>query len=171
MAKADSNKTGNAGEHLVMAELLSLGWHAGLADRGNAAFDIIAHRGDETALIRVKTSNTRTVQWSGKKSGEIFLEMKTGNNSKDLVAIVVPKNASGPFRPREAEIYFVPTWVADKDIRRAAEEYFSRPKRDGTPRKKKDGWYTIRVVDGESTAEWTVDWSAYKLAEQSPLVL
>ncbi len=38
---ANSTNTGNAGEYLVLAELLAHGHHADLAGRGNATFDII----------------------------------------------------------------------------------------------------------------------------------
>lgn len=50
---ANTTNTGNAGEHLVMAELLSRGFHAFLADRANPAFDIAVYKDGRHALIRV----------------------------------------------------------------------------------------------------------------------
>jgi hypothetical protein len=59
---------GNAGEHLVMAHLLALGFQAFHADRGNPAFDISVVDGDRHSLIRVKTTTSDSLVWSRKKA-------------------------------------------------------------------------------------------------------
>jgi hypothetical protein len=71
---------GNAGEHLIMVELLFRGCHAFMADRGNPAFDLTAILLDNRQVkIRVKTcSSNRTIQYNARKSGGVFLQLSTG---------------------------------------------------------------------------------------------
>lgn len=122
----NTTNTGNAGEHLVMAELLSRGFHAFLADRANPAFDIAVYKDSRHALIRVKTTTGDSAQWSTKADGTIFLEMK---DEGDFVAIVRMKGAA-----RAADIYIVPTAEVDAHLRRNHKHYASIPARDGQPR-------------------------------------
>lgn len=124
---ADSTAIGNAGEHLVMAYLLKMGFQAFMADRGNTAFDIACVNGERKSLIRVKTTTSNMVKWSAKKDGSLFLDMR---RTDDFVAVVdLRESVSG------ALIYLIPTPVVANDIDRVHRFYYSHPKPDGTPRK------------------------------------
>lgn len=48
-----ATNVGNAGEHLVMAELLAQGFHAFMADRANPAFDISVYKDRKHSVVRV----------------------------------------------------------------------------------------------------------------------
>lgn len=147
--KVSSVSVGNAGEHLVMAELLSRGYHAFWADRGNPAFDIAVFdpASRTRSLIRVKTANSRSPQWSGKKDGTLFLELQ---DEDDFVAIVIPSPGERRLMPRRADIYVVPTRIVEVALRTSNKAYHDRPKKDGTPRKSNPNWYTI-WFDGDPT--------------------
>jgi hypothetical protein len=109
----DTTAIGNAGEHFVMAELLARGLQAFRADRSNTAYDLAVFSGEKHSLIRVKTATSDNLQWSAKKTGEIFLQMK---KSSDFVAIVIIKSQTNPIR--SAQVYIVPTVVVDREIRK-----------------------------------------------------
>jgi hypothetical protein len=121
--------TGNAGEHLVIAQLLLRGFHAGLADRGNPAFDIFTRHGNRQCGIRVKTSthDQTRVTWSAKSDDELFLQM--GEN--DYVALVlIPK-----MEIAHARFWIIPTPVVSETLKATHREWISIPKRDGSARK------------------------------------
>jgi hypothetical protein len=117
---------GNAGEHLVMAHLLALGFQAFMADRGNPAFDISVVDGAKHSLIRVKTTRADSVFWSRKKSGITFLhQRKTG----DYCCIVDLRSSVA-----SAQIYVVPTATVQVAIDAARKEWNAGAKRDGNKR-------------------------------------
>lgn len=128
---ADSTKVGNAGEHLVMAELLARGFHAFRADRSNSAYDLAVFSGKKHSLIRVKTTTSDNLQWTAKPDGKIFLEMKA---SGDFVAIVVMKSRDDPIR--KSQVFLVPTSVVDREIRKCHDHWHSHPGRQGRVRKR-----------------------------------
>ena len=127
---------GNAGEHLVMAELLSRGFDAYWADRGNPAFDIACFWNEtkRSVRLRVKTTSNGAAVWTAKKSG-LFLDLQP----KDDFVIVcdITKGI------RSAEIYVVPTPVVEQHLVANHASYVSQPGRHGKPRKADS---TIRVL-------------------------
>ena len=66
---ANSKNTGNAGEYLVLAELLARGHHAAMAARDNLTFDVITWHAGRYSSVRVKTSSDRTFQWTASGPG------------------------------------------------------------------------------------------------------
>jgi hypothetical protein len=124
---SNSINLGNAGEHLVMAELLARGFHAFRADRANPAFDISVYRGGRHSLLRVKTTSSPNVQWVAKKDGTVFLEMR---DEGDFVALVDLQKGV-----RNAVIYIVPTKVKNDELQRCHDSWHQHPKRNGEPRK------------------------------------
>ncbi len=143
---SNSVNVGNAGEHLIMAELLARGYHAFMADRGNPAFDLAAILPDRRQVkIRCKTCSTnRTFQYSAKKTGEIFLDFDPQDNT-DFAALIAPRKAE-VFTSRTAEIWIVPTAVMNHSLWQMNAAYFSTPKRDGTPRKQQSTpWFTMQL--------------------------
>ncbi len=78
MQQKMSVNTGNAGEHLVMAEPLARGYHAFMADWGNPSYDISVFKDGKYSLLRVKTTTNGVIQYSTKKDGKtIFLDMRS----------------------------------------------------------------------------------------------
>ena len=122
-----------------MAELLAQGFQAFMADRGNPAFDIAVDVSGRTSMIRVKTTRHSDVQWSAKKSGDVFLE---GRRERDFVAIVDLRHGV-----RAAVIYLVPTAVVERELADNHREYLSHPKPDGESRK--DTNKRVIRLDGE----------------------
>lgn len=162
-----SVNVGNAGEHLVMAELLARGYQAFRADRCNPAFDIAVDVHGQTSMIRVKTTRCSDVQWSAKSGGTIFLDLR---EVRDFVAIVDLRSSQGI---RGAVIYLVPTAIVDTELRRVIDVYKAHPKRDGGQRKV-NGQRILRL-DGEDrpdnpsfgyATKWAQYREAWKLLEQ-----
>ena len=139
----NSTNTGNAGEYLVLAELLARGHHTGLAERGSPTFDIITRHGKRHSCRRVKTSSTRSFQWTAKGDWEP-LPRHDPEDARDFV-VLVALNGGGP---RGADLYVVPTRVVVEAINDAYREYHNHPnQKNGEPRK----WTNQRVLrlDGE----------------------
>src|ERR1700739_2302558 len=55
--------TGNAGEYLVMGELLRRGFDAQLADRNTKGYDILAAPHDQAQVRRIQVKTVRTQPW------------------------------------------------------------------------------------------------------------
>ena len=55
--------TGNAGEYLVMGELLRRGFDAQLADRNTKGYDLLVGRPDEPTLRKVQVKTVRVQPW------------------------------------------------------------------------------------------------------------
>jgi hypothetical protein len=117
-----SASKGNAGEHLVMAELLARGFDAYWADRGNPAFDIACfwNESGRATRLRVKTTSNSAPCWTARKSG-LFLEMQTQN---DFVVICDIKEGV-----RGALVYIVPTCVVEGHLVRNHAKYCAQPGR------------------------------------------
>jgi hypothetical protein len=122
-----STNKGNAGEHLVMAELLARDFDAYWADRGNPAFDIACfwNKTTRTTRLRVKTTSNAAPVWTAKKTG-LFLEIQPKD---DFVVICSIKGGI-----RGADIYVVPTPVVADHLSRNHERYCSLPGRHGKAR-------------------------------------
>ena len=119
-----SSATGNAGEYLVMAELLFREFDAYLAGRENPAFDIacFANPSRRGTRLRVKTTTDGKAKYSAKSDGSHF---RTLGDEDDFVVIV---NAS-PKLPRR-EFYVIPTKVVEEHLRSDFEFYVSHPGRN-----------------------------------------
>jgi len=128
---SDSTKVGNAGEHLVMAELLYRKFHAFRADRANPAFDISVYKLGQHSLLRVKTTTAQNVQWTAKQDGTdfgtVFLEM----TERDFVALVDLRNGV-----RGAIIYIIPTKVLNEELKLCYDHWHKYSRRNGMPRKR-----------------------------------
>lgn len=131
-----SASKGNAGEHLVMAELLARDFDAYWADRGNPAFDIACfwNKTGRATRLRVKTTSNGAAVWTARKKG-LFIEVQPPN---DFVVIC---NIKGGIRG--ADIYIVPTPVVEEHLTKNHDLYCSLPGRNGKPR---DAETNIRVL-------------------------
>ena len=119
-----SANKGNAGEHLVMAELLDQGFDAYFAARNNPSFDLACFWQGCASRLRVKTTSNSSAIWTVKKDGTIFRDI---NNAHDLVAIVDLKSGV-----RGSSIYIVPTPIVHEHLTRNEEIYISYPGRSAT---------------------------------------
>ena len=156
---ADTTALGNAGEHLVMAELLARGYQAFWADRGNTAFDISVVTGSKHSLIRVKTATSTHLQWSTKRDGAIFRQMR---RSGDYVAIVVFKNGL----IRDAKVFVVPTHIVDRDIRKCHAHWVAQAPTAAQRAKRETFRHRGMILSGKPTAKsigrgYAKTWSRY----------
>jgi hypothetical protein len=131
---------GEAGESLVMAELLARGFDAFKAIRANPAFDIscVAKETRRATRLRVKTTSDGPAIWSAKRNGTIFLDFKEEATDDFVVICHVQDRVI-----REASIYVVPTPVVEQDLRQDSAFYLRFPRKDGRPR---DPDSTTRVM-------------------------
>lgn len=124
---ADTTAIGNAGEHLVMANLLEMGFQAFMADRGNTAFDISCVDGPRHTLLRVKTTTADMVKWTAKKNDSIFIDLRENN---DFVALVDLRLGI-----QGAQIYILPSGLVSNTLQELHPFYISHPRQDGGVRK------------------------------------
>lgn len=112
-----SSATGNAGEYLVMAELLLRDFDAYMAGRENPAFDIacFANPSRRATRLRVKTTTDGRAKWSAKSDGSVFRNTGDGD---DFVVIANLGVTSG-----KREFYVVPTNVVDAALKSDFEFY------------------------------------------------
>jgi hypothetical protein len=118
---------GDAGEHLVVAELLRRGWLAALAPRNATAFDVLAERSGRVLRIRVKTMSaaSRTWCWNLKRDAQHFRDLRRDGLDR-IVLVRFP--AEGP-----ASFWIGPTDVLDDLLCRSREVYLAGRRKDGTP--------------------------------------
>lgn len=124
-----SSSTGNAGEYLVMAELLLRDFDAYLAGRENPAFDIacFANPSRRATRLRVKTTTDGRAKWSAKPDGSIFRDLGKGD---DFVVIANIRVTAGT-----REFYVVPTKIVETALRTDFEFYISCVGPSGKARK------------------------------------
>jgi hypothetical protein len=115
---------GNAGEYLVVGELLKRGVVAAPAPRNTPGFDVLATNGIKSLNIRVKTKTEAADSWVWmcKKDGNIFNILCDG---ADFTVLVDLGDQQTP--PR---YYVVPTTKLDKRLRDIHEYWLKQaPKR------------------------------------------
>jgi hypothetical protein len=124
-----SSAVGNAGEYLVMAELLLRGFDAYLAGRENPAFDIacFCSASGRATRLRVKTTTDGRAKWSTKKDGSLFRNLQPND---DYVVIVNLVSA-----PSYRQFYVVPTTTVEQDLCGDFEFYVSQIGPTGKTRK------------------------------------
>jgi hypothetical protein len=71
--------TGNAGEYLVMGELLRRGYDAQLADRNTKAYDLLVGRPEDKELRKVQVKTVREQPWYVRRASFVgdFLDQVT----------------------------------------------------------------------------------------------
>jgi len=161
---ADSTSTGNAGEFLVLAELLHRGFHAGLAERGNPIYDVLARHGGRYSSLRVKTSRSRTFQWTATGVGpdDPSLPHVDPDDTTDFT-VLVAFDGKGP---RSAETYVIPSVVVDRTLRDVNNHYLSFPNQRTGGRRKRTKQRVIRL-DGKdrptnSSFGFAAKWADYR---------
>jgi hypothetical protein len=133
-----SSSRGNAGEHLVMAELLMQNFDAYMADRGNPDFDIacVWNPTQRMTRLRVKTASDGNAVWSAKKAGRIFAEIQP----RDDMVVICDLNHG----IRGAEYYIAPAPVIEQTLTENHDHYVSQPGRNGKPRKAETNFRVLR---------------------------
>ena len=119
-----SSATGNAGEYLVMAELLLRDFDAYLAGRENPAFDIacFANPSRRATRLRVKTTTDGRAKYSTKTDGSLFRQL---SQQDDFVVIANVSQAL-----IRHEFYVVPTKVVERHLKSDFEHYIGYPNRN-----------------------------------------
>lgn len=129
-----SVQIGNAGEHFVMSCLLARGIHAGLADRGNPQFDILARNTSGVFhAIRVKATRVATFQWTAKETWDPLPGVNKDTPDPFDISILVAFNESRP--SLNTEVFVMPTARVVEDLNRVNRHYHNHRNRDGSVRK------------------------------------
>ena len=136
MPKKASVNTGNAGEHLVMAELLHQGFHAFMADRNNPDYDISVYKNGKHSLLRVKTTSNGVLQYTAKKDeGVIFRNILKKHDFVVVVNFSNRNKSKEALGVRGADFYIVPTHVVNEALQKSHEHWHKFARRDGQTRK------------------------------------
>lgn len=142
---------GNAGEYLVVGELLRRGVIAAPAPRNNPGFDVLATNGINSLNIRVKTKTeaSNSWVWSCNKDGAIF---KNLNDRADFTVMVDLKNEQ-----TSPEYYVVPTAKLNQKLKDIFEYWLRSPsKRVGKPHNPNNKMR--RIGASENQQKWLSQW-------------
>lgn len=122
--------TGNAGEYLVMGELLRRGFDAQLADRNTKGYDVLVGRPDEPTMRKVQVKTVRTQPWyinmrdfSDEQLDRVTVYVLLGSeDSKKTARFFVAKN-----RALAAHVHCPPGWKEHGFMpMKAVEQYENR---------------------------------------------
>ena len=113
--------TGNAGEYLVVGELLRRDIIAAPAPRNTPGFDVLATNGINSLNIRVKTKTKASDSWvwNCKKDGTIFTNL---SSKSDFTVMVDFKDEQ-----TSPEYYIVPTVKIDQKLKDIFEYWLKLP--------------------------------------------
>ena len=137
MAKGKSSQSiGRIGELSVELELTSRNWLVGNFNsniQNAAVYDLFAVKKNIKRLIRVKSyslwnNDFGTIQYTSKKTGEIFLELDQRNNDDFVILCGVREG-------KVKENFIIPTHIVDRELKESNKIYHQGKKRDGTKRK------------------------------------
>ncbi len=143
---------GNAGEYLVVGELLRMGFLAALTPRGAAGFDVIATCGARAVNIRVKTktSDAKGWRWNAKKDGSIFSNV----TENDFVVLVDLNDGTSP-----VEYYSLPTQIVEEKVKQIFDLWVKTPGRNGRPHNPQN---KVRFLgDDSSQVRWLRDFRGW----------
>ena len=144
---------GNAGEFLVVGELLRRDVIAALAPRNAPHFDVLATNGLMSTNIRVKTKSSRADTWVCRVSAKEVVEhawkrtVFAGKTARDFVVLVdLPQQPSSP------RYFIVPTRVLEQRLQKKFKAVLEAPPTPGRPRNP-DNWER-RFGVGGGDEEW-----------------
>lgn len=139
---------GNAGEYLVVGELLKRGVIAAPAPRNNPGFDVLATSGTRSLNIRVKTKTeaAKSWVWICKKDpqGTIF---KNLSDKLDFTVLVDLKDAEA-----SPEYYIIPTLELDSELKNIFKRWLESPPKRKKPHNPKNPMR--RIGDSEYQRNW-----------------
>ena len=118
---------GNAGEYLVVGELLRRGLIAAPAPRNTPGFDVLVTNGINSLNIRVKTKTEASDSWVWicKKDGTIF---KNPSDKLDFTVLVDLKDEQ-----TSPEYFIIPTVELDKELNAIFNRWLESPAKRGKP--------------------------------------
>lgn len=142
---------GNAGEYLVVGELLKRGIIAAPAPRNNPGFDVLATNGVKSLNIRIKTKTEQANSWVWmcKKDGSIF---KNIQSNSDFTVLVDLKNELTP-----PEYYVLLTSKLDEKIREGYENWVKSPPKRGHKSHDQNNRMR-RIGTDEQERNWLLKW-------------
>jgi len=143
---------GNAGEYLVVGELLKRGVIAAPAPRNNPGFDVLATNGIESLNIRVKTKTEAANSWVWvcKKDAERTI-FKNMSHERDFTVLVDLKNEKTP-----PEYYVIPTVGLDNKLREIFDYWLKSPPKRGKPHNPNNRM--LRIGGTERQEDWLSKW-------------
>lgn len=134
---------GNAGEYLVVGELLKRGVIAAPAPRNAPGFDVLATSGPKSVNLRVKTKSQEADSWvwmCGKDPERtIFKGLLSEGDFTVLVDLKGPEEAP--------EYYIFPTTVLDEKLRKYFDSWLARPGLGGKPHSPDNRMYRLGAKD------------------------
>ena len=143
---------GNAGEYLVVGELLKRGVIAAPAPRNNPGFDVLATNGIKSLNIRVKTKTEAANSWVWicRKDPEKTI-FKNLSEDADYTVLVDLKDENTP-----PEYYIVPTFKLDRELKAIFKRWLESPPKRKNPHNPDNRMR--RIGDSEYQQTWLSRW-------------
>jgi hypothetical protein len=143
---------GNAGEYLVVGELLKRGVIAAPAPRNNPGFDVLATNGVNSLNIRVKakTEAANSWVWMCRKDERRTIFKNLGKKS-DFTVLVDLKDAQTP-----SEYHIVPTIELDRKLRDIFQYWLKSAPKRGKPHNPNNRMHRIGGTTRQD--DWLSHW-------------
>ncbi len=143
---------GNAGEYLVVGELLKRDVIAALAPRNNPGFDVLVTNGIKSLNIRVKTKTpaANSWVWNIKKDGTLFANLRAELDF--TIAVDLKDKQTSP------DYYVIPTTELDTELKRIFELWLNSTPKRGKPHNPANRMR--RIGDSEYQRKWLSQWKA-----------
>ena len=143
---------GNAGEYLVVGELLRRGIVAAPAPRNNPGFDVLATDGVNSLNIRVKTKTEAANSWVWmSKKDEARTIFKNMSDKGDFTILVDFREPGG-----SPEYYVIPTPQLDMKLREIFNYWLQLPPKRSKPHSPSNRM--LRIGGSIRQQEWLSDW-------------
>tara|TARA_Y100000294_G_scaffold29620_1_gene25060 strand:+ start:490 stop:1011 length:522 start_codon:yes stop_codon:yes gene_type:complete len=132
MDKVSQQELSRLAELAVEAELTKRGWLVGnfnASIKNAAVYDLFAVKDQFKTTLRVKgvrldKNLVGNLLYAVKKNGEMFLNLKKGNDS-DLSVIVGLKDGN------PENYYIIPTYIVDEEVQQNHKAWLKKPRKDG----------------------------------------
>ena len=144
---------GNAGEYLVVGELLKRGIIAAPAPRNNPGFDVLATNGTNSLNIRVKAKTTaaKSWVWMCRKSDPDKTIFKNMCGRSDFSVLVDLRGDDAA-----PEYYVIPTTELDNELKAIHQRWLESPPKRGKPHSTDN--LMRRIGDTEYQQKWLSQW-------------
>ena len=144
---------GNAGEYLVVGELLKRGIIAAPAPRNNPGFDVLATNGTNSLNIRVKskTPAAKSWVWMCRRNDPHKTILRNICGSSDFSVLV---DLGGD--DAKPEYYVIRTTDLDKELKAIYQRWLDSPPKRGKPRSADN--LMRRIGDTEHQQKWLSQW-------------
>jgi hypothetical protein len=143
---------GNAGEYLLVGELLKRGVVAAPAPRNTPGFDVLATTGQQSCNIRVKTKTPAAKSWVWMRGKDDSRTIFKGMLDKGDFTVLVDLKGYDD----SPDYFILPTGILNERLQKGFEEWVQSPGKGG--RQRNPDSRMLRLEVPEAPTDWLHDY-------------